>query len=154
MYKLLITITLLATIASSCRGQNEWDGIHVHAAFICVVPDGYRMYYTGTGINKSTGTDLSHDRYICKFGFASSPDGIHWLKYPGNAIYGIRDDPSSGDPGRKEMTAEKNLTNEDEVEGPNLVLNDTICLMYYDYGPEVGEIGVAAGGQWSVVGNK
>jgi hypothetical protein len=30
-----------------------------------------------------------------------------------------------------------------EVEGPTLVFNDTICLMYYDYGPEVGEIGVA-----------
>jgi predicted GH43/DUF377 family glycosyl hydrolase len=126
--------------------QTEWDGIHVHAAFICVVPDGYRMYYTGTGINKSTETDLPHDRYNCKFGFASSPDGIHWQKYPGNPFYDIEDDLSSDDPARKETAAERNLSKENEVEGPNLVFNDTICLMYYDYGPMVGGIGVAVGG--------
>jgi hypothetical protein len=123
--------------------QNEWDGIHVHEAYICMVPEGYWMYYTGTGILKNTGTDLSSDIYKCKFGFATSPDGIHWKKYPGNPIYGIGDDLSSGDPTRKEIAAEKNLTNVNEVEGPTLVFIDTICLMYYDYGPEVGEIGVA-----------
>jgi hypothetical protein len=33
--------------------QNEWDGIHVHEAFICMFPEGYWMYYTGTPEKRS-----------------------------------------------------------------------------------------------------
>ena len=91
--------------------------------FVLKNPQGYEMYYTcqydKAGIGKNG------------IGYATSPDGIHWEKYPGNPVYGLKDDPV--------------IANhpEDVMEFPSLIFTDSLCFMYYDYGQVINSIGVA-----------
>jgi hypothetical protein len=96
----------------------EWS------ACILKTPEGYEMYYafkTADQIN-----DLSQIRY------AHSSDGFHWEKYPGSPIFTTEDDPFA-----------KNNPEACFFEFPSLVLTDSMCFMYYDYGQRIKSIGVA-----------
>ena len=104
--------------------KNEWDRHGTWMAFVYNTPEGFNMYYTGTtyikGLEKSS------------IGFASSLDGIHWIRYKNNPVYFNDDDPFLA-----------NILEHKVIEGSWLVFHDTICYMYYDYGVLIGKIGVA-----------
>ncbi len=64
--------------------------------------------------------------------YATSLDGIHWERYPGNPFYMRKYDPYVSD-------SEDVIT----LEFPSLVRNDSIYFMYYDYGTVICRIGMA-----------
>ena len=64
--------------------KGAWDGEYISNASVVKMPDGYRMYYTGTGSYTVDGFGESHENV----GMAFSSDGISWQKY---------DDPSTQD---------------------------------------------------------
>lgn len=115
--------------------DGAWDDANTYMAFVYKDSNCYKMYYGGS-------TFINHIEHT-PLGFATSTDGIHWEKYPGNPIYSIKDDPYSGSTGFKQRIAEKKLYDQHQLEGPMLLFLDTVCLMYYDYGASVFGIGVA-----------
>ncbi len=95
---------------------GEWDDAFVWMANVTKSPEGYRMYYSGAGLN------LRQDiKYI---GYATSKDGIHWEKYRENPVYQFAD----------EWFIQKNGGN-GYLENPSILYHDTLCFMYYDCGP-------------------
>jgi hypothetical protein len=95
-------------------GSGLWDDAYVWMANIGKNPDGYRMYYTGVHVK--------NDQEIMAIGYANSKDGIHWEKYQGNPVYRSQDDPTIQQTGI-----------EGSIENPSLLLNDSICYLYYDF---------------------
>lgn len=87
------------------------------------------MYYAGA---RSIGLS-AEDAQKGLTGYATSVDGIHWKKYPGNPVYRLEDDPNLPFLG-------KNAT---IIQNAKLLFQDSVCFMYYDYGNLVGKIGVA-----------
>jgi hypothetical protein len=85
---------------------------------------GYKMYFTCQYDKEGIGRN--------EIGYATSPDGIHWEKYPGNPVYGPKDDPVTANNPESRI-----------MEFPSLVFNDSLCFMYYDYGQVINSIGVA-----------
>ncbi len=97
MYKLLITIALLATIACSCRREaavepfkftacehnpilapgppGSWDDYFVIQPYVIRYDSTFYMFYAGSNSYGVTGA-----------GLASSTDGIHFVKYAGNPV--------------------------------------------------------------------
>ncbi len=65
-------------------GPNYYDGAYVR--FPSVLFDGrvYKMWYTGhSPVNSSTVPN-----FFLAIDYATSPDGVHWTKYPGNPVLG------------------------------------------------------------------
>lgn len=104
--------------------ESEWDGMIVWIADIIILPDGFGMYYTGM--------NETHDEYIYSIGYATSEDGIHWERYAGNPIFTPEDDPYT-----------KSLPDIGCIENPAILILDSICFMYYDYGSVEVKISVA-----------
>jgi hypothetical protein len=99
---------------------GEWDSALAWECSVQKKAGGYDMYYSG--FMNNMGTEL---------GYATSPDGISWTKYASYPVFTIENDPYAT---MMEYTV---------VEQPTLLIIDTTVFMYYDYGPPVGEIGVA-----------
>lgn len=99
---------------------GDWDGDFVWMANVSVSSGLFRMYYTGVSGNASA------------IGYAESKDGMHWKRYPENPVYRGKDDPSM-----------KSMEDAESIENPSLLFLDTICFMYYDYGPTAKKIGFA-----------
>jgi hypothetical protein len=93
--------------------QYSWS------AYVNKTPSGFEMYYSSV-IND--GKDE-----IVEIEYASSMDGIHWVKYSLKPVYGIKDDP---------LAVRKTL------EFPTLVRRNTVSFMYFDYGTKTGSIGL------------
>ncbi len=85
---------------------------------------GFGMYYIYPAVKEGVKKNV--------LGYATSPDGIHWMEYPGNPVFTLKDDP---------VTA--NNPKADLFEFPSLVFSDSLCFMYYDYGMITNSIGVA-----------
>ncbi len=106
---------------------GEWDAAFVWMANVTKFPDGFRMYYSGVGVNSR--------KEIKAIGYASSKDGVHWQKYFGNPVFISDQDPFINSSGKKGY-----------MENPSLLYEDTICYMYYECGPfglETSYIGLA-----------
>jgi predicted GH43/DUF377 family glycosyl hydrolase len=94
---------------------GSWGFPHSWECSVLTTPQGYEMFYSGTDA----------------IGYASSSDGIHWQKYAGNPIFRKEDDPHvAGIPAAL-------------VEIPGVARWNVTYYMYYDYGLNVGEIGLA-----------
>jgi len=104
--------------------DKGWDSGIIWIADIMEQPGGYGMYYTG--IN-TAGNSLSHG-----IGYATSKNGIQWVRYQGNPILTPRDDPFYTD--KKETGG---------IDNPSLLFLDTICYLYYDYASNIEKIGMA-----------
>jgi predicted GH43/DUF377 family glycosyl hydrolase len=90
---------------------GAWDERFVWLASIQKTDDGYEMYYTGGDFDDKYG-----------FGYATSPDGINWTKYPDNPVFTVADDPYALEHGFNVL------------ECPAVVYSGTTAFMYYDYG--------------------
>jgi hypothetical protein len=100
---------------------TEWDGIQVWLCNVLKNQDGFEMYYTGQSYAG-----------IFAFGYASSPDGIIWIKDTGNPVYTINDDEYAV------------MMGYSIIEQPAILISGSKAFMYYDYGILYpGEIGVA-----------
>jgi len=86
---LLLFITLLhglrevATTQAASNSEN-WDGEGVWAMSVILDGGVYKMWYTGFNSGVGSGNQI---------GYATSPDGVNWIKYPGNPVIGL------GEPG-------------------------------------------------------
>lgn len=109
-------------------GKNgEWDGAFLWMPNVTIHENGFRMYYSASATNQRTG--------LKSIGYAESRDGIHWVKYEGNPVFGI-----------EQITESNNHGDVTFMENPALIYLDTICYMYYEYGGsqvESSKIGVA-----------
>jgi hypothetical protein len=100
-----------------------WDERIVWLPSVLKNEVGYEMYYTGFNYTSPQA-----------IGYATSPDGINWTKYPDNPIYTSGDDSYA-------VANGYNL-----IIGPSVVINGLTAFMYYFYGePEPGVIGMATG---------
>ncbi len=95
----------------------SWDDNFVWMPSVRKTVHNYEMFYHG-GSNPGG------------FGYAVSTDGIHWTKAIYNPIYVRADDPCA-------------VSSGGVIEIPSVVLKDSVYYMYYDYGFNVGEIGMA-----------
>ncbi len=59
-------------------GDGAWDKMIRERGYILKEDDGYHMWYTGYEKND---TDTKY------LGYASSPDGINWTRYPHNPVF-------------------------------------------------------------------
>lgn len=59
------------------RVTEPWEGTVMEAFTVLKTKEGYKIWYGGN--------DLSRDK--AAIGYATSPDGIHWVKHPGNPIF-------------------------------------------------------------------
>jgi hypothetical protein len=100
---------------------GDWDGNYVWMANVTRYSEGFRMYYTG----------VPFETNIVEIGYATSKDGIHWERYPGNPVCVAGND-----------LFQKTKGVEGYMENPSVLFLDTICYMYYDCGI-AGKIGLA-----------
>jgi hypothetical protein len=111
-------------------GRNgEWDGAFIWMANVTKFPGGFRMYYSATDVNIR--------KELKAIGYATSKDGIHWEKYPGNPVYQSKQDPFAKSHGIIGY-----------MENPSILDLDTLCLLYYECGPfqiETSYICIAVG---------
>lgn len=97
-------------------GRNgAFDSYQVWTAFVFRDLTNYGMYYTGYSLNDNI--------RIGTIGYATSNDGIVWKKYSENPVLSFDYDLI---PGEK--------IDEVYMEGPSLKFQDSVCLLYYDYG--------------------
>lgn len=61
----------------SGTGQNTWDSLIRERGYILKEDSFYYLWYTG----------YRHDDSVKYLGYATSPNGITWTRYPGNPIY-------------------------------------------------------------------
>lgn len=108
-------------------GFKDWDGMIAWGGPVFKVPGGFEMYYAG---GTRPGQSIAEDQ-TGGFGYATSPDGIHWKKYRRNPVFTIKSDPISS------------IVTSGGVECPWLLFQDTTCFLYYDYGTVFGKIGMA-----------
>jgi beta-fructofuranosidase len=59
-------------------GASTWDREIRERGFILREADGWKLWYTGYDSSKSE---------VKSLGYATSPDGIRWTRYPGNPIF-------------------------------------------------------------------
>ncbi|MEX2235214.1 MAG: glycosylase, partial [Cyclobacteriaceae bacterium] len=60
-------------------GGDSWDEVIRERGYILKENDGYHMWYTGYKEATNEGS--------MALGYATSPDGIVWTRYPGNPIF-------------------------------------------------------------------
>ncbi len=109
---------------------GEWDQDVIMAGPLLPIGTGFEMYYYGSvrhNILKGTWEAGS-------IGYATSEDGIHWEKYKKNPVYSVEDDPYYYKMSKKEAI----------IHDPRIMVRDSLCIMYYDYGAGVNSaIGMA-----------
>ncbi len=88
------------------RVTEPWEGTVMEAFTVLKTREGYKIWYGGN--------DLSRDK--AAIGYATSPDGINWVKHPGNPIF-IPDSPNRWDGY--------------SVSNPDVVFHDGIYHMWY-----------------------
>lgn len=103
---------------------GSWDSLAAWEASIRQTKDGWEMFYEGIG---PVDTPIGH---AVQIGYATSVDGIHWLKYENNPILGLGVEP---------------LAESFGVEVPSVIANKCYHYLYYGYGLHIGVIGVALG---------
>ena len=59
-------------------GQATWDREIRERGFILREGDAWKLWYTGYDSSKSE---------VKSLGYATSPDGIHWTRHPGNPVF-------------------------------------------------------------------
>jgi predicted GH43/DUF377 family glycosyl hydrolase len=109
--------------------SGDWDSESVWMASVSKLSDGFEMYYSGGVWNDKK----PYYWQIASIGYAFSRDGIHWEKYKSNPVYKVKDDHFAASFGDTEVI----------IECPSLVIQDTLCFMYYYYGTVIGKIGLA-----------
>ncbi len=57
--------------------SQAWEYSDMEGQTVLKTPDGYKMWYGSYSIETEE----------CKLGYAWSPDGVHWTKYPGNPVF-------------------------------------------------------------------
>ena len=57
--------------------SQGWEYSDMEGQTVLKTPDGYKMWYGSYSIETEE----------CKIGYAWSPDGVHWTKYPGNPVF-------------------------------------------------------------------
>jgi len=104
---------------------GSWDYLFTWLPSVLKSGNYYEMFYFG-------GTPGA-------FGYAVSNDGINWTKDSQNNPFYVRnDDPYA-------------VSSGGIIETPSLVLKDSVYYMYYDYGFNVGEIGMATAKRKSAI---
>lgn len=68
------------------RVTEPWEGTVMEAFTVLKTREGYKIWYGGN--------DLSRDK--AAIGYATSPDGINWVKHPSNPIF-VPDSPNRWD---------------------------------------------------------
>jgi hypothetical protein len=107
-------------------GFEGWRMNGVAGGIVRQTAGGWEMFYSETG--RAEGERLPAYR----IGYATSDDGIHWVKYDGFPILSAKDDPAA--------SSVRNV-----IAG-SVVVNDSTYLLYYDYHWSTGGgIGVATG---------
>ncbi len=102
--------------------SGDWDGESLWGCSVLKTSEGWEMFYGG-----------SHSGVV-KIGYATSKDGIQWIKSEKNPLLAASDDP---------VAAGADLQ---ILESPSAVIEDTTYLVYYDYGfGDRSGIGVATG---------
>ncbi len=109
---------------------GSWDERKISTASVYFDGSSYSMWYTGRGVREGS------------IGLATSPDGIHWTKYPGNPLL------VPGPSGSWEQNS---------VEAPTVVKVDSVFHMFYNgHDPALNfQIGYATskdGVNWSKYG--
>ena len=101
-------------------GPESYDIFSIFGAGMARDGGEWEMIYSGFNSNQ--------EGAIC---YATSSEGIHWTKYPGNPIYTFWEDP---------------LAVYGSIEGGAFALVDYTYFLYYDYGigPNSSGIGLAA----------
>ena len=102
--------------------EDEWDSDEIWTCNIISKAGGYEAYYSGGKIGSTF--------EILSIGHAISNDGIHWNKFRDNPMFRVEDDPFS-------------QNKEAGLEGPFVIIHDSLYFMYYDYGTILGSIGLA-----------
>jgi len=97
-------------------GPYSYDNISIWGCSVLKRDSLWEMFYAGENISNGP---------IC---YATSGDGIAWIKSNGNPIYEPSQDPLA-------------ITN--LFEKPAVVLVDSFYYAYYDYGPQTNGIGMA-----------
>jgi hypothetical protein len=96
---------------------GSWDQDFVWLPSVLKTGELFEMFY--------------HGGSPAGFGYAVSQDGISWTKnVANNPIFVTGDDPYT-------------VSSGGIIQGPSVILKDSIYYMYYDYGLSVGEIGLA-----------
>ena len=101
--------------------SSGWDDVDVKCG-VMSTDTGWEMVYKGLG----TATDGINS----KFGYATSTDGVDWVKYPGNPIY----------QSNKDLLARNN----EFVIEPSILKDGSTYYLYYSYAGRAME-GVATG---------
>ena len=107
-----------------------WDTIAlVPYASVRQSGEGWEMFYSGRGQLEGSTAEAF------RIGYATSDDGIHWVKYDGNPVLTGDDDPAEPADQYTDLAAGA------------AVVNDSTYLLYYDYYPSAAGsgIGVATG---------
>jgi beta-fructofuranosidase len=62
----------------SGTGASTWDREIRERGFVLREEDGWKLWYTGYDSSRSE---------VKSLGYATSPDGIHWTRHPGNPVF-------------------------------------------------------------------
>jgi uncharacterized repeat protein (TIGR01451 family) len=92
-------------------GAGSWD--EMESSMPAVIKDGgtYKMWYLG----------CNADHSVCSIGYATSPDGVAWIKYPDPVLEG-----TDGE------------WDEDVVWGPEVMKDGSTYMMWYQSGDWIG----------------
>jgi predicted GH43/DUF377 family glycosyl hydrolase len=110
-------------VLQATKKGDFYDGFPWSACVI-KISEGFGMYYGAL--------DMKVASEKVELAYATSPDGIHWEKHPGNPVYKLTDDPVTA------HSPDKGV-----FEFPSLVFTDSLVFMYYDYDVTAGCAGVA-----------
>jgi predicted GH43/DUF377 family glycosyl hydrolase len=102
---------------------GEWDYDIVLTGPVLPINSGFEMYYYGS-VSPKTEDDNWEAGSI---GYATSEDGIHWERYKKNPVYSVEDDPYYFKMSKKEAI----------IHNPKILVKDSLCILYYDYGAGV-----------------
>jgi len=103
--------------------KEQWKNQVVQSAWSAYVSSssaGYEIYYAKTFLDNNVEFGEIHHAF--------SQDGINFQKSQSKPAYGLKDDPLEGI---------------NTLEFPSLVCQDSLWFMYFDYGVEIGKIGLA-----------
>jgi predicted GH43/DUF377 family glycosyl hydrolase len=107
--------------------KGDWDGSDVWMPHVTKFKDEFRMFYSGTPeYARSEASEIS------SIGYASSRDGIYWVKSVENPILSSSDDPHFRNPGIS-----------GGIENPWVVYSDSAWYLFYDFTNSPSGIGMA-----------
>jgi len=75
-------------------GKDTWDRTIRERGYLLREGDTYHLWYTGYNHNRSD----TRYRHTMSLGYATSPDGLHWIRHPDNPVFdkswtNVQDDP-------------------------------------------------------------